>query len=172
MAFITEEKFIEFVGKFAAKITTIFAKKTDIPEAYSHPTSAGNKHIPAGGSTGKILRWGSDGTAVWGDDNNTTYTDMTGATASAAGTAGLVPAPAAGAHGKYLKADGTWGTPTNTTYNTMTGATASTAGKAGLVPAPAKGNADRYLCSDGTFKEIAVASTVDIDAIIAETFKE
>lgn len=129
MAFITEEKLIEFAVKFAAKIATIFAKKTDIPAAYTHPTSAGNKHIPSGGSEGKILRWGSNGTAVWGNDNNTTYSDMTGATASEAGTAGLVPAPA-------------------------------------------KGNANRYLCSDGTFKEIEAATSADIDAIIAETFKE
>ena len=40
---------------------------------YSHPTTAGNKHIPAGGSSGQILRWSADGTAVWGNDNNTTY---------------------------------------------------------------------------------------------------
>lgn len=40
---------------------------------YSHPTSAGNKHIPSGGSTGQILRWGANGQAVWGPDNNTTY---------------------------------------------------------------------------------------------------
>ena len=40
---------------------------------YTHPTSVGNKHIPAGGSSGQILRWASDGTAVWGNDNNTTY---------------------------------------------------------------------------------------------------
>lgn len=33
---------------------------------------------------------------------------MVGATASAAGTAGLVPKPAAGEQGKYLKGDGTW----------------------------------------------------------------
>lgn len=39
--------------------------------AYSHPTSAGNKHIPSGGSSGQILRWSADGTAVWGSDNNT-----------------------------------------------------------------------------------------------------
>lgn len=36
---------------------------------------------------------------------------MTGATASAAGASGLVPAPAAGAQGKYLRGDGTWQTP-------------------------------------------------------------
>lgn len=40
---------------------------------YTHPTSAGNKHIPAGGSSGQILRWSAAGTAVWGADNNTTY---------------------------------------------------------------------------------------------------
>lgn len=33
---------------------------------------------------------------------------VTGATASAAGKAGLVPAPAAGAQNKYLRGDGTW----------------------------------------------------------------
>lgn len=41
--------------------------------AYTHPTSSGNKHIPSGGSAGQILRWASDGTAQWGTDNNTTY---------------------------------------------------------------------------------------------------
>ena len=40
---------------------------------YTHPASAGNKHIPAGGSSGQILRWSADGTAAWGADNNTTY---------------------------------------------------------------------------------------------------
>lgn len=41
---------------------------------------------------------------------NTTYSNMTGASASAAGAAGLVPAPAAGDQDKYLKGDGTWAT--------------------------------------------------------------
>lgn len=45
--------------------------------AYTHPTTSGNKHIPAGGSTGQILRWSADGTAVWGSDNNTTYNAAT-----------------------------------------------------------------------------------------------
>lgn len=39
---------------------------------------------------------------------DTTYNDMTGATASAAGTHGLVPAPTAGANTKFLRGDGTW----------------------------------------------------------------
>ena len=44
---------------------------------YVHPTAAGNKHIPAGGSAGKILGWASDGTAQWVDDHNTEYSDAT-----------------------------------------------------------------------------------------------
>lgn len=47
---------------------------------YTHPTTAGNKHIPSGGSSGQILRWSADGTAVWGADNNTTYTTGTTST--------------------------------------------------------------------------------------------
>lgn len=49
-------------------------------------------------------------------DTNTTYANMGAATSSAAGKAGLVPAPSAGAQGKYLRGDGTWQTPPNTTY--------------------------------------------------------
>lgn len=55
-----------------------------------------------------------------GQDTNTTYSNMKGATASAAGAAGLVPAPAAGSQAKYLRADGTWQTPPNTTYSVAT----------------------------------------------------
>ena len=88
------------------------AKFTDT--VYSHPTTSGNKHIPSGGSSGQILRWSADGTAVWGADNNTIYSDMKGATTSAAGKAGLVPAPAAGKQGQFLRGDGTWATPADT----------------------------------------------------------
>lgn len=49
-------------------------------------------------------------------DNNTTYSNMGGATSSAAGSAGLVPAPAAGKQASFLRGDGTWVVPTNTTY--------------------------------------------------------
>lgn len=84
-------------------------------------------------------------------DTNTTYTNMGAASASAAGKAGLVPAPAAGAQAKYLRGDGTWQTPPNTTYSNMGGATSSAAGSAGLVPAPAAGTQASFLRGDGTW---------------------
>lgn len=101
------------------------------------------------GSTSSFLR--GDGT--WATPPNTTYSTFGGASTSAAGSTGLVPAPSAGAATRYLRSDGTWTTPpdTNTTYSAMKGATASTAGATGLVPAPSAGAATRYLRSDGTW---------------------
>ena len=116
--------------------------------AYTHPTTAGNKHIPSGGSSGQILRWSSDGTAAWGADNNTTYS---AATTSAAGlmsaadktklngiatganaythptTTGNKHIPSGGSSGQILRwsADGTaaWGADNNTTYSVATSST-------------------------------------------------
>lgn len=56
---------------------TKLAGIADGANKYTHPTTSGNKHIPSGGSSGQILRWSADGTAVWGADNNTTYSDAT-----------------------------------------------------------------------------------------------
>lgn len=77
---------------------------------YAHPITSGNKHIPSGGSSGQILRWSADGTAVWGADNNTTYSNFVKSGSGA--KSGLVPAPSITAGTtKYLREDGTWATP-------------------------------------------------------------
>ena len=65
---------------------------------------------------------GTSGT-IQTQDTNTTYSAFKGATSSAAGGTGLVPAPAQGDQAKFLKADGTWQTPPNTTYNNATTST-------------------------------------------------
>lgn len=75
-----------------------------------------------------------------------------GATSSAAGTVGAVPAPAKGYQSRFLRGDGTWQVPTNTTYSNFTAATSDAAGKAGLVPAPAAGYQSRFLRGDGTWQ--------------------
>lgn len=112
--------------------------------AYAHPTGSGNKHIPAGGGSGKVLKWSADGTAVWGDDADTTYAPMTGATGSAAGTAGLAPAPAAGQQSRYLRGDGTWATPANTTYSVATASANGLMAKADKAKLDAFGAASTY----------------------------
>ena len=55
-----------------------------------------------------------------GSDTNTTYSVMGGATSSADGSTGLVPAPSKGDSSRYLRSDGTWVTPPNTTYSDAT----------------------------------------------------
>jgi hypothetical protein len=46
---------------------------------YTHPSDAGNKHIPSGGSSGQFLKYTSAGTATWAADNDTVYTHPTSA---------------------------------------------------------------------------------------------
>lgn len=77
-------------------------------------------------------------------DTNTTYSVFTAATASAAGSTGLVPSPAAGKQTSFLRGDGTWVIPTNTTYGVVS---TSSNGLAPKLP----GNTTTYLRGDGTY---------------------
>lgn len=73
---------------------------------YTHPTSSGNKHIPAGGSSGKILGWASDGTAQWVDEKSTTYNNATQSAAGLMSTTDKAKLDAFGAASSYaLKSD-------------------------------------------------------------------
>lgn len=113
-----------------------------------------NKGITNLSVNGKVITFtkgdGTTGT-ITTQDTNTTYSVMKGATASAAGSSGLVPAPPANAQDKFLKGDGTFGTPVGTTYDDFTGATGSAAGTNGLVPAPASGQHAKFLRGDGNW---------------------
>ena len=78
-----------------------------------------------------------------------TISTMAGASSSAAGSAGLVPAPSAGDEAKALLGNGTWGT---VSTSDMVGATSSAAGTHGLVPAPSAGDQERVLTGGGTWE--------------------
>ena len=68
--------------------------------------------------SGKVITYtkgdGSTGTITTQDTN--TWTAFKGATSSANGTAGYVPAPTKGNQNKFFRADGTWATPTKVNY--------------------------------------------------------
>ena len=100
-------------------------------------------------------------------DNNTTYSPMTGATASAAGTAGLVPAPAAGKQTAFLRGDGTWVVPTDTNTHYTTHLYAGTGAAANA--ATSNGSTKIALTDDSTVRNTLTikgtgATTVTSDA--------
>lgn len=120
-----------------------------------------------------------------------TYSTMTGATASANGTGGLLPAPAAGDNEKFFAGDGTWKSAstnattvnnhtvlsdvpanavfTDTTYSAMTGASSTTDGTSGLTPQPLTGDEDSYLKGDGTWhKPVVKILQADYDELTTE----
>ena len=47
---------------------------------YTHPTTAGNKHVPSGGSSGQFLGWDSAGTAKWVNNPNSDTKNTAGST--------------------------------------------------------------------------------------------
>ena len=100
-----------------------WATPTDTDTVYTHPTSAGNKHIPSGGSSGQFLRYSSSGTATWATPSYTTNTDTTysaGTGLSLSTTTFSLASGSAltnlggGSGSTFLKKDGTWATPTDT----------------------------------------------------------
>lgn len=139
---------------------------------YTHPTTSGNKHIPAGGSANQILGWSADGTAKWVNEKDTTYSVMSGATADADGKSGLVPSPTKGAQ-RWLDSTGAWTTPPNTTY----GAASTTS--AGLMSAADKKKLDGiatgankyvhpgYTAQDSGLYKITVDATGHVSAVTA-----
>lgn len=87
-----------------------------------------------------------DGSKSTQTTQDTEYSVFRGATNSADGSNGLVPAPKSGKQDSFLKGDGTWGTPENTKYNVVS----KTA--AGLAPQlPNETSTTKYLRQDGTW---------------------
>lgn len=70
-----------------------------------------------------------------GSATTSTVPSMKAASESAAGAAGLVPAPAAKQQSLYLRGDGTWATPTNTTYSVVSDSVNGLAPKIGTTAA-------------------------------------
>ena len=77
-------KFIlNLIKPLEEKLSTIASNANN----YVHPTTSGNRHIPSGGANGKILRYSSDGTAAWGEDDWYSVCSTAAATANKTVTA-------------------------------------------------------------------------------------
>ena len=142
---------------------------------YTHPTYTAQKsglykvtvdatgHVSAATAVAK-----TDITGLGIPSQDTTYSNMTAATASAAGKAGLVPAPAAGKQASFLRGDGTWVVPTNTTYadaTTSTHGLMSAADKTKLngVATGAQANKIESVKVNGTALTIDSSKAVNVD---------
>ncbi|MEZ3487314.1 MAG: hypothetical protein K1W22_12200 [Lachnospiraceae bacterium] len=125
----TKNAFFMIVGKHAGTYQEVIEYMTASPKRFMR-----NLYNGAWGSWYRVYT-----TADAPPDTNTTYGNMKGATTSAAGAAGLAPAPAAGAANRYLRSDGTWQVPpdNNTVYTHPT-----TAGNKHI---PAGGAAGQFL---------------------------
>lgn len=109
---LTDEDFKIVTEEMKGLMTPEMLKKlngiADKANNYSHPTGAGNNHIPSGGATGQVLKWLSNGVARWVAEYSYTHP-------SASGNKHI---PSGGSNNKILRwaADGTaqWGDDVNT----------------------------------------------------------
>lgn len=60
-------------GKLSVKLGDADAVDVTV---YTHPTTAGNKHIPSGGSTGQYLKYSASGTATWASISKSDISDF------------------------------------------------------------------------------------------------
>ena len=119
---------LNFVDGVTSNIQTQLNSKAASTHSHDLATTTSPGFLRAlSGSTNAFLR--ADGTWAVPPDTDTEYANFVGSTSSAAGAAGLVPAPAAGANTRYLRSDGTWSVPpdTNTTYTLSSFGITSTA---------------------------------------------
>lgn len=125
------------------------------------------KNLTVSGKVITFTRGDNTTGTITTQDTNTTYSNMTAATADVAGKAGLVPAPAAGAQAKFLRGDGTWQVPTNTDSKVLQ-TVSTTAGEFALL---AKDQTDVTTTTRGSVFASGVTVNPSTKTITATTFK-
>ena len=77
---------------FTATERTKLSGIADNANNYSHPTTAGNKHVPTGGASNQFLKYSASGTAVWSNlPSSASTVTYTGTLASASWTGSSAP---------------------------------------------------------------------------------
>ena len=121
----------------ASQVTGLTANRALISDASGHPAVSTVTNTELGYLDGvtSSIQTQLNGKAA----SSHTHNAFTGATSSAAGSTGFVPAPASGNQNKYLRGDGTWQTPpdTNTTYSIATASTAGLVKPVSVITKPA-----------------------------------
>lgn len=131
-ALVSGEKLSVALGKIAKAVSDLIshlANKSNPHGVTKSQVSLGNvtndkqiKGLASGTTAGHVVEFGADGYTVQDSGftigksvpSNAVFTDTNtwiafkGATASAAGTAGYVPAPSAGYNTRFFRGDGTW----------------------------------------------------------------
>lgn len=110
---------ITITGNSIAVNTNTIATVASVNEVKA-TANAAVQAVSASGTAPLTLSASKNGMAVTVSGS---VAEMKAATASAAGSAGIVPAPAAGKQASFLRGDRTWAVPTNTTYTFANGTT-------------------------------------------------
>lgn len=103
---------VKFTATNTAANPTLNVNNTGAKPVYYNTAVLTDANLSYAGYANRVHIYAYDGTNYvylgHSVDNNSTYSDMKAATASAAGTHGLAPAPAAGAQTYFLRGDATW----------------------------------------------------------------
>lgn len=103
---------VKFTATNTAANPTLNVNNTGAKPVYYNTAVLTDANLSYAGYASRVHIYAYDGTNYvylgHSVDNNSTYSDMKAATADAAGTHGLAPAPAAGKQTYFLRGDATW----------------------------------------------------------------
>lgn len=120
---LEDKSYFEKIGSASLNMSEIYTK-TEVDQKIATAHNESVTGVVVSGTTITITK--GDGTTSDQSVDVPEYNNFSGATDSAAGKAGLVPAPEAGATDKVLLGDGTWGTMSNVTVGKAETADAAT----------------------------------------------
>ena len=139
----------------------------------SHLDTAGHKHLPSGGGSGKILGWSANGEGAWVDAPDTGHRPIqVDDSAFLAGSSVTTLNLKAGSHITLTPGSNNGNVVISANYSTF--GAAGTNHATGLVPDPGSDSGSaRFLCEDATWKTVSTSDvnvTQTLDSTSTDTF--